>query len=204
MLPVSPSRQIQQSRSPGDDAPAAAVQTSSSAGPTYKRNSTLRGRALPKPVRAASSDLHFPVGFGPATTQDEAASPLTTFSGKIDVWARTARTEQGQNIGTAERLLNLAYKNGSESLNLEGLRLTSLPDCLGELNSLKVLNLSNNRLGKIPPLPRSLTSLDLRDNEAVELPAIPRPLRDLRVDPSVAASKIKELELQILKLRESL
>lgn len=204
MYRLSNSRLESNSTLASDDTPVAAQPQYASAGPTYMRNSTRPTGTIPKPLRKVSSNMHFPVGFGPATSQELAASPLTTFAGKLDQWANTAVTQQGQDIYTAVRLLNSADRTQAETLDLQGLRLTSLPDCLHELDSLKELNLSNNRLGTIPPLPRFLTKLDLRRNGNVELPVIPRTLRDLKVDPSAAARKLQELESLSMILRESL
>lgn len=204
MQRLSNSRSAQNSLQTSDDTSATAQTRATSAGPSYSRSSTKPTGVIPKPLRKVNSALHFPVGFGRATSQELAASPLTTFAGKIDHWANTAMTQQGQDITMAARLLNFADRTGAESLDLRGLRLTSLPDCLHELNSLKELNLSNNQLKEIPLLPKSLTSLDLRENEAVELPAIPRTLHELKVDSSVAARKLQEMERLTMQLRESL
>lgn len=204
MQRLSNSRPVQTLLPASDDMPAGGQPRAASAGPSYLRSATKPSGVIPKPLRKINSHMHFPVGFGPATSKEQAASSSSTFAEKIDHWANTATTEQGQNINRAVQLLNFAEQTGAETLDMRGLRLTSLPDCLHELSSLEELNLSDNRLGEIPPLPRFLTSLDLRRNEAVELPTISRTLHDLKVDPSVAARKLQEMERLAMKLRESL
>ena len=197
-------RPLQISHSAIDDAPVTANPQAVSAGPPYTRNATRPTGRIPKPLRKSSSDLHFPVGFGPATTQEQARSPLTTFAGKVNQWASTASTLVDQDITKAVRLINFADRTHAETLDLHGLRLTTLPNCLHEMHSLKKIDLSQNMLSEIPPLPKFLTSLDLRDNEGVKLPAIPEGVRELKVDPLIAAANIGELESLIMKLKVNL
>jgi Leucine-rich repeat (LRR) protein len=66
--------------------------------------------------------------------------------------------------------------------------LTSLPEALGDLHALRVLDLRDNALGMIPEslvhMPR-LRSLDLRENPLRDLPPLPESLEklDLRWTP---------------------
>ena len=201
-LPSAPSLPAPPPGTAASDVAEHALATS--AGPSYSRNSTRPSGVVPKPLRKVHSELHFPVGFGPAVTREEAKSPLTTFAGKVDLWAKKAATGQGQMIDTAVRWLMIADRTNARTLDMRGLRLTSLPDCLHELTFLAELNLSHNRLRSIPELPKSLTSLDVRFNDDVELPAIPRTLHELKVDPSVAVRKLQEMEALSIMLRGSL
>ena len=167
MQRLSNSRPAQNSLQARADTSLAARTHGGSAGPSYLRRSTKPTGVISRPLRKVNSEMHFPVGFGPATSRELAASPSITFAGKISHWTNTAMTQQAQNVTTAARLLNFADQTGAESLDMRGLRLTPLPNCLYKLNSLKESNLSNNRSGKIALLPKFLTSLDLRKNEAV-------------------------------------
>lgn len=73
----------------------------------------------------------------------------------------------------AEGRIAAALREGSTDLDLSRLRLTGLPDNLGNLASLTKLNLSGNELTELPDwlgTLTSLTELNLSENHLTELP----------------------------------
>jgi hypothetical protein len=81
--------------------------------------------------------------------------------------------EQKQSRIKAGRRILRAKKNNSESLDLSGLNLETLPPEIGYLVNLKSLNLSVNKLKHLPPEIGNLInleSLNLRENEFDKVP----------------------------------
>jgi hypothetical protein len=79
----------------------------------------------------------------------------------------------------AARRIRDAYQNGASTLDLRGLTLTSLPDCLSQITSLTSLLISDNNLAVIPNLPENLTFLDASCNEITTLTNFPDSLKDV-------------------------
>ncbi len=82
--------------------------------------------------------------------------------------------EKDSRIEAKRRILK-CFKDNSNSLHLDELDLTSLPNgIIGKLNYLKILNLEGNQLTEIPAeigkLPE-LIFLNLNDNELTQIPA---------------------------------
>ncbi len=73
----------------------------------------------------------------------------------------------------AEQKIQEALQSGATKLNLSNMKLTELPDSLGQLTQLTNLNLSNNQLTTLPDLLgqlTQLTNLNLSDNQLTTLP----------------------------------
>lgn len=72
------------------------------------------------------------------------------------------------------------YREKSDSLNLPGLGLTSIPTSLGLLTSLKTLDLSHNQLTDLPESIGDLTSLNFLNASGNSLTAIPGSIEKLK------------------------
>lgn len=59
--------------------------------------------------------------------------------------------------------------------------LSSLPDCLSDLTWVKTLNVSGNKIKKLPPLPPHLTTLEASENRKIDLGVLPESLEVLSV-----------------------
>ena len=73
----------------------------------------------------------------------------------------------------AEKKIEEALKSGATELILSGMKLTELPESLGQLTQLQSLDLSDNQLTRLPDLLGQLTQLlvlDLRGNKLSTLP----------------------------------
>jgi Leucine-rich repeat (LRR) protein len=60
---------------------------------------------------------------------------------------------------TAAKAIMKAFKKDSETLDLSGLGLTELPQCIGRLSNLEILHAHNNRLTSLPESIGQLTRL---------------------------------------------
>ncbi len=67
-------------------------------------------------------------------------------------------------------------------LDLDGLGLSTLPNCLANLRSVAALNVSDNNLTELPSLPPALKHLAASANQLVRLPVLPEGLIVLEVD----------------------
>lgn len=56
----------------------------------------------------------------------------------------------GPGTEVALRRIELALKSGAWELDLFNLKLSTLPEAIGQLSQLRVLDLSNNRLSTLP------------------------------------------------------
>ncbi len=77
------------------------------------------------------------------------------------------------NYQEALRRIEKAERTRAKSLSLRGMRLTALPEGIGELSALTELDLSANQLTALPEeigQLSALTYLDLRENQLTELP----------------------------------
>ena len=78
-----------------------------------------------------------------------------------------------ENEKEAERRIQQAKETNASLLDLSGLKLTSVPDTIGQLTQLILLKLSNNELTTLPDAIVQLTQLiglDLSDNQLTTLP----------------------------------
>jgi len=73
----------------------------------------------------------------------------------------------------AEKKIEAALKTGTTELDLNGMKLTELPESIGQLTQLQLLNLSNNQLTTLPESMgglMQLQSLTLSFNQLMKLP----------------------------------
>jgi internalin A len=120
-------------------------------------------------------------------------------------------------VEKALRRIEEARKTGARRLDLSDLKLSTLPEAIGQLTALTKLWLRNNQLKELPPQIRQLTALkefSAAQNQLKELPDIFGAFRDLRklwldqnqikeLPKSVGQlSKLEELWLYHNELRE--
>ena len=73
----------------------------------------------------------------------------------------------------AQRRIEEALKSGATRLDLTDLKLSTLPDAIGQLSELQTLDLSDNQLSTLPEAIGQLTQLrelDLSNNQLIALP----------------------------------
>jgi len=108
--------------------------------------------------------------FGQPSTR---VAPQDDFRTGLQAWVESALPEEREGRAEAMRRMIDARRYRSTELSLDGLGLSSLPEQIGDLTALKVLNLSSNRLTTLPERIgdlAALTSLDLSDNRLTTLP----------------------------------
>ena len=136
-----------------------------------------------------SSRLHAastlpPIGTGsarPAQALNQAFRPQT-FEDCLDVWEADGPADERPARAEANERIRAAYVNDLPELDLNGLKLTSLPVGLYVLTNLHKLTLTHNRLDALPTLPPALRYLDATGNRLVCLPALPDDLDTLIVE----------------------
>jgi Leucine-rich repeat (LRR) protein len=79
----------------------------------------------------------------------------------------------------AENKIEAARRSRETELDLSGMKLTELPESLGQLTQLQSLNLSNNRLTALPEPLGQLTQLQSLNLSGNQLAALPEPLGQL-------------------------
>lgn len=70
----------------------------------------------------------------------------------------------------AEVMIEEARRSGATSLDLSGMKLTELPESVGQLTQLQSLNLSGNQLTALPEALSRLTrlqTLDVNNNQLI-------------------------------------
>jgi internalin A len=79
----------------------------------------------------------------------------------------------------AERLIQEALESGATELDLSGLELTSVPESIGQLANLTVLNLFQNQLTSVPKELGNLANLTQLFLDQNQLTAVPKELGNL-------------------------
>ncbi len=95
------------------------------------------------------------------------------FLAGLQAWVDLAALEEGGSRVVAMEKMIDAKRKRSANLSLYGLRLSSIPEQIGDLTALTSLNLACNRLTILPEQIgnlTALTSLDLSDNRLTALP----------------------------------
>lgn len=94
-----------------------------------------------------------------------APTRLETLNMELSFWENEAPcdTEKIQRKEASTKIRN-AFSEDSMTLLLDGLNLTSLPNCLHKLTCLRQLQISNNKLRELPELPASLVVLWTNNN----------------------------------------
>jgi hypothetical protein len=95
------------------------------------------------------------------------------FFSSLDFW-----TGHG-NIQEAKRRMTVCYQSGSDRLDLSGLGLSTLPDAIGQLVHLKVLDCHNNDLGSLPHNIDKLSCLEVLDCRYNRLTSLPNEIGSL-------------------------
>lgn len=94
----------------------------------------------------------------------------------LQAWANSCPPSENRLRRVVALQIGNAFAYGSEELCLKGSgrasaeRLSTLPDCLGNLQSLKRLDVSNHALSTLPGLPPALTHLHVGGNHLRYLP----------------------------------
>lgn len=123
----------------------------------------------------------------PTRKQELLPSTKEEYFAEWDKWATKSDQAPDEKRGEAAKILK-AWLTASESkeqfkeqLSLRNLNLTSLPESLSELTSLKELDVSGNQLSKLPRLEKlsSLTRLNVSRNQLSMLRTIPESLTHL-------------------------
>ncbi|MES2832116.1 MAG: hypothetical protein V4695_09000 [Pseudomonadota bacterium] len=113
-------------------------------------------------------------------------APFQLPTAVLEGWISNADpAEQAARIEAASRLTE-AHASNAFSVNLSGLGLTTLPDCLSKLNVTE-LYLQDNKLVSVPglpmpELPHGLTTLHAHNNSLTFLPTLPKSLTNLNVE----------------------
>ena len=94
-------------------------------------------------------------------------------------WQKEALPNEAEFRQTAVERLHDCLENNAFKLNLSGLTLSSLPEYLPE--HIKILDVSDNALTKLPELPKSLKHMKVHSNHLTRLPELPKTLIDLNV-----------------------
>lgn len=108
---------------------------------------------------------------------------------ELEEWVQQAMGEEDRLV-VASRIRQ-AYQNNMTSLNLSGMKITCLPDCVGRLSQLEHLDLSRTVLTSLPNTIGQLASLKSLNVSRTALSVLPDTLGDL-------------LALQYLNLSRSL
>lgn len=94
-------------------------------------------------------------------------------------WLAEATEQEAPARIIAAHRIKIALTNKEESLTLNHLSLTSLPNALNKLTTLKQLDVTDNCLTHLPELPAKLVKLKVSDNRLTGLPELPATLRSL-------------------------
>ena len=100
-----------------------------------------------------------------------AAPPLPSIDKLLDEWVQ-AEPGQATARQQAATLIQRCRSEKQPKLDLSGLELDTLPDCLDRL-ALRELNVTDCRLQVLPRLPPTLTALTVRQNNLTGLPPLP-------------------------------
>lgn len=206
---------LQRMRAHSADSPQvpAASQTSVCTAGTTNR---IRPSVLP-PLRSVKSANCFPEGFGAALPVAQQPMPEATFSRLLTQWVRGGAVDEWAGRMVAAARMREARTQSGASLDLQDLKLSSLPDCLHGLTRLEQLDASGNRLGALPALPKKLTRLTVagnrltalpdlpdtleclvaHDNPHMTLPTLPASLLRLQLDAATRQAKIDQLQAQL-------
>lgn len=104
-----------------------------------------------------------------------------------------------EGLTAAEALIEKARREQDHSLDLSDLKLTELPESIGELTQLGILDISSNELTELPEFISRLTllqNLDIADNKLTELPEAIGQLTQLQT--------LQICQNQLIKLPESI
>lgn len=130
-----------------------------------------------------------PQPVGTRQSRSSAATPLravnptpeASINARLNAWLESApATEKASRTIATERIRN-AHLHQAPGLNLDNLKLSSLPDCLKSFSSLKTLQIRANRLTSLPALPPNLDALKAGSNRLTSLPDLPKNLRELSI-----------------------
>jgi len=111
----------------------------------------------------------------------ERLAPKQLFKKELARWLCCASASEGSGRQVAAERIADAFKNHASALQLSGLRLKSLPECLHRLKTVQQLHLDNNCLTKLPALPKKLSLLCANRNQLRTLPELPAELVNLEV-----------------------
>ncbi|MBC7499482.1 MAG: hypothetical protein H7315_03140 [Herminiimonas sp.] len=109
---------------------------------------------------------------------------------KLTCWAENAPPEERANRLLAATRIEIASREQDPILSLEGLQLSTLPNCIANLAFVENLNVRRNRLAELPQtLPIALKNLNVSCNSLISLPPLPQTLIKLEA----AQNKITNL-----------
>ena len=106
----------------------------------------------------------------------EESSENSQFEADLQSWVETEKQNHpgnSQNIHRAQQRILRAFETEATTLNLEGLKLSSLPACIGQLSNLTELHINNNLLTYLPESIGDLTNLTkliVNHNQLTSLP----------------------------------
>lgn len=114
-------------------------------------------------------------------------NPRERLARQLEKWCRQAKPDNIQQAirGLAADKIMTAYDNQADQLDMQGMRLTSLPAALGKLTSLKFLLLSNNHLQTLPQQLKKLTQLQFVDCSYNQFSTLPKVLKTMAQLPSM-------------------
>ncbi len=129
-------------------------------------------------------------------------SKLKDLTEILDKWSVSKDVGPQGHLEYVKNAILACYSQKSDSLNLDDLKLQSLPDCFQYLSHLKELRLFNNQLTTLPPSIGTLSNLqrlDLSDNQFIEFPTGIEKLINLK-DLALDGNQLAELPSSIGKL----
>ncbi|CNK80137.1 NEL-type E3 ubiquitin ligase domain-containing protein [Yersinia aleksiciae] len=115
-------------------------------------------------------------------------------------WQKEAPPDEVEFRQTTVERLHECLENNAFKLNLSGLKLSSLPEYLPE--HIKILDVSNNALTKLPELPESLKHMRVHSNQLTLLPELPKTLININVS-SNQLTRLPELPKKLIDLNVS-
>lgn len=134
---------------------------------------------LPPAMDAVASASRHPAAAAPASHQDNSHQMHRQTRLVLQAWREQAQGETDE----AMQRLNDLMERGGHALNWSGLKLTSLPDCFGQLRFIEQLDLGDNALTSLPDSVGKLTGLthlDARKNALITLSACVTKLHGLK------------------------
>jgi len=108
----------------------------------------------------------------------KAETIVDNFLTGLKAWVNSAAPEERESRNEAMLRMIEVRHSGSDHLSLYGLRLSSIPEQIGDLTGLRSLNLSSNQLGTLPEGIRYLTALENLGFSSNQLETLPEWIGD--------------------------
>lgn len=145
----------------------------------YRQGKTInaiQGMELPESIKQVLQRQAVPI-----------QKPRERLARQLEKWIRQSKSDTIQQAirRLAADKMMAVYDNQANQLDLQNMRLTSLPAAVKELTSLKFLLLSGNQLQKLPRQLEQLTQLQFIDCSHNHFSTLPKLLKTLDQSPSM-------------------